>query len=76
MDGDIEYYLAYHFPTNQYIRLQECEHCYAIVLRGGCPNNCPELDTVDEDVSLLHYVLDNIGDLILTNETATAAWLW
>ena len=59
MDADIEYieyYMAYHFPTEQYIPLQECEHCYAIVLRVGCPHNCPELGTVDEDVSLLHYV--------------------
>ena len=70
MDADIEYYVAYHFPTEQYIPFQECEHCYAI---GGCPHNCPEFGAVDEDVSLLHYVLNNIGDLLLSSETATMA---
>ena len=71
MDADIEYYVAYHFPTEQYIPLQECEHCYAVVLRGGCPHNCPEFGLVNEDVSLLQYVLAHIGELILDEESSS-----
>ena len=74
MDADIKYYIAYHFPTEQYIPLQEYEHYFDIMLWDGCPHNSPELDLQDKDVSLLHYVLDNIGELILDEESSTPYW--
>ena len=56
-----ELYMAYHIPSQQYICLQECEHCFAIILRGGCPHNYPDSDSLYEDVSFLHYVLSITG---------------
>ena len=35
-----ELYMAYHFPSQQYIRLQECKHCFVIILRRGCSHHC------------------------------------
>ena len=80
MDVDIEYYVVYYFPTEQYIPLDSEKweadlvnyRYYAIVLRVGCPPNCPELGLPNKDMSLLHYVLDNTGELFISNETAIA----
>ena len=37
-----EPYIAHHFPSQQHICLQECKHCFAIILWGGCSHNCPD----------------------------------
>ena len=53
MNGVPEFYMAYHFPSKQYIRLQDCKHCFAIILWGRCPHNWPDSGLVNENVSFL-----------------------
>ena len=64
-----ELYMAYHFPSQQYIGLQECKHCFAIILRGGCSHNCPDSDSVNDDVSFLQYILSTIGEIIIDRKS-------
>ena len=64
-------YMAYHFPSQQYIGLQECKHCFAIILRGGCSRNCPDSDSVNEDVSFLQYILSTNGEIIIDQESSS-----
>ena len=66
-----ELYIAYHFPSQQYIGLQECKHCFAIILRGRCSHNCPDSDSVNEDVSFLQYILSTIGEIIIDQESSS-----
>ena len=66
-----ELYIAYHFPSQQYVCLQECKHCFAIILRGGCSHNCPDSDSVNEDVSFLQYILSTIGEIIIDQESSS-----
>ena len=65
-----ELYIAYHLPSQQYIGLQECKHCFAIILRGGCSRNCPDSDSVNEDVSFLQCILSTIGEIIIDQESS------
>ena len=65
-----ELYIAYHFPTQQYICLQECKDCFVIILRGGCPHNCTVLGPVNEDVSFLRYILSTIGEIFIDQESS------
>ena len=64
-------YMAYHFPSQQYIGLLECKHCFAIILRGGCSHNCPDSDSVNEDVSFLQYILCTIGEIIIDRKSSS-----
>ena len=66
-----ELYIAYHLPSQQYIGLQECKHCFAIILRGGCSHNCPDSDSVNEDVCFLQYILSTIGEIIIDQESSS-----
>ena len=67
-----ELYIAYHYPSHQYIPLQECKHCFAIILRGGCPHHCPDSHFINEDVRFLQYILSTIGEIIIDNESSTS----
>ena len=64
-------YMAYHFPSQQYIGLQKCKHCFAIILRGGCSHNWPDSDSVNENVSFLQYILYTIGVIIIDWESSS-----
>ena len=43
----------------------------AIILRGGCSHNCPDSDSVNEDVSFLQYILSTIGEIIIDQESSS-----
>ena len=72
----MEYFLAFHYPSGRVVVLQECEHCFAIILYASCPHHCPELGpelTDNEDVTFLNYILSGIGELRNITGIALAA---
>ena len=71
----MDFFLAFHYPSGKVIVLQECEHCFAIILNASCPHHCPELGpevTENEDVTLLNYILSGIGEIRNITDTIMA----
>ena len=74
---EVEYFVAFHYPSEQEVVLQDCALCLSLVLSADCPHNCPDLDPHEksnEDLTYLKYILQGIGELRKLPSIAITAW--